>query len=179
VYPHSAPSTRQTARAAADVEVLLVMDLSSRPPLAGILVRFAAILLDGILPTLIAIPAAIVISLAGQSLLLSPPTLPGESMQIFIIFVVLLTYLGFMSYSALVLAMWAYGLTPGKWMLGIRVIKRDTGQPASFWRMVLRQTIGQWAAAILCYIGFLLAAIDANRQGWHDKIAKTLVIRTR
>ena len=32
------------------------MDLMSRPPLAGIGTRFAAILLDGLLPTLIAIP---------------------------------------------------------------------------------------------------------------------------
>ena len=75
--------------------------------------------------------------------------------------------------------MWAYGLTPGKWRLGIRVVKKETGQPAGFWRMALRQTVGQWVSAILCYLGFIWAAVDANRQGWHDKIAKTLVIRTR
>jgi uncharacterized RDD family membrane protein YckC len=150
------------------------MDLTSRPPLAGILVRFAAVLLDGIVPSLIAIPAAIVMWMISLSL----PSLPGESMQIFAIFIVLLTYVGFMSYLALVLAMWAYGLTPGKWMLGIRVVKRDTGLAAGFWRMALRQIIGQWVSAILCYLGFIWALFDANKQGWHDKIAKTLVIRT-
>ena len=45
--------------------------------------------------------------------------------------------------------------------------------------MALRQTIGQWVSAILCYLGFIWAMVDANRQGWHDKIARTLVIRTR
>ena len=35
------------------------MDLMSRPPLAGIGARFGAILLDGLLPSLIMIPAAI------------------------------------------------------------------------------------------------------------------------
>jgi uncharacterized RDD family membrane protein YckC len=45
--------------------------------------------------------------------------------------------------------------------------------------MALRQIIGQWVAAIFCYIGFIWALFDANKQGWHDKIAKTLVVRTR
>ena len=42
--------------------------------------------------------------------------------------------------------------------------------------MALRQVIGQWAAAIICYVGFIWVLFDANKQGWHDKIAKTLVI---
>lgn len=151
------------------------MDLSTRPPLASVLTRFAAVLLDGVVPLAISIPAGIVAWIISLSL----PSLPGDGMQIFAIFIVLLTYLGFMSYSALVLALWAYGLTPGKWMLGIRVIKRETAQPAGFWRMALRQIIGQFVSAILCYLGFVWALVDANRQGWHDKIAKTLVVRTR
>lgn len=151
------------------------MDLTSRPPLAGILVRFAAVLLDGIVPLAIAIPAAIVLGIVSLSL----PSLPGDAIQMLVIFIVLLTYVGFLSYSALVLALWAYGLTPGKWMLGIRVVKRDTGLAAGFWRMALRQIIGQFVSAILCYLGFIWALVDADKQGWHDKIAKTLVIRTR
>lgn len=151
------------------------MDLTSRPPLAGILVRFAAVLLDGIVPLAIAIPAAIVLGIVSLSL----PSLPGDAIQMLVIFIVLLTYVGFLSYSALVLALWAYGLTPGKWMLGIRVVKADTGKPAGFWRMALRQTIGQFVSAILCYLGYVWALVDANRQAWHDKIAKTMVIRTR
>lgn len=151
------------------------MDLTSRPPLAGILVRFTAVLLDGIVPLAIAIPAAIVLGIVSLSL----PSLPGDAMQMLVIFIVLLTYVGFLSYSALVLALWAYGLTPGKWMLGIRVVRRDTGLAAGFWRMALRQIIGQFVSAILCYLGFIWALVDADKQGWHDKIAKTLVIRTR
>src|SRR5262249_36910952 len=127
------------------------------------------------LPMVIAIPAAIV----GWIISLSFPSLPGDSMQIVAIFIVLLTYVGFMSYSALVMAMWAYGLTPGKWMLGIRVIKADTQIPAGFWRMFLRETIGRIVSGVLCYLGYIWAAVDANRQGWHDKIAKTMVVRTR
>ena len=151
------------------------MDLMSRPPLAGVGTRFLSVLLDGLLPMLLFIPMGIVAWIIS----LGFPSLPGDSMQTFGIFVLLLTYVGLISYSALVLALWAYGLTPGKYLLGIRVVKVDTGIPAGFWRMVLRQTIGQWVAAFVCYLGFIWVLFDANRQGWHDKIAKTLVIRTR
>ena len=62
--PYSAPDRRRPGRRTADVEVLLVMDLTSRPPLAGILVRFAAVLVDGVVPMAISIPAA---SCSGSS----------------------------------------------------------------------------------------------------------------
>jgi uncharacterized RDD family membrane protein YckC len=127
-------------------------------------------------PSLIALPIAVGGYLVFTSLLAGGS---NETMMTIGVFLILLAGVGLQSYSALVLGMWAYGLTPGKWMLGIRVVKRDTGLPIGFWRMVLRQTIGQWVAAILCYLGFLWAFFDANRQGWHDKIAGTLVIRTR
>ena len=151
------------------------MDLTSRPPLAGIPTRFAAVLVDGVIPLAISIPSAIVLWIATWSF----PSFPGQTMQIVILFVLLLTLVGISSYSALVLALWAYGLTPGKWLLGLRVASRDTGEPVGFWRMALREIVGKLLAAILCYLGFIWALVDATRQGWHDKIAKTLVIRTR
>jgi uncharacterized RDD family membrane protein YckC len=157
------------------VEDLLVIDAAGQPRLAGVMPRLGAVLLDGLVPSLLLIPAAIV----GWIVSLSLPSMPSDTLQIVAIFVVLLTSVALMSYSALVLALWASGRTPGKWMLGIQVIKRDTGRPAGFWRMALRQIVGQWVSAILCYIGFLWALFDANRQTWHDKIAKTLVIRIR
>jgi len=155
------------------------MDLMSRPPLSGIGARIAAVLLDGLIPMAIMIPAAITGYAMSLSLVGSPPSFPSDTMQSVAIFILLLTSIGFASYSALVLAMWAYGMTPGMWVLGIRVVTFDTGQPARFWRMALRQIIGQWVSAIICYLGFIWAIFDANKQGWHDKIAKTLVIKTR
>ncbi len=152
------------------------MDLMSRPPLASVLTRFGAVMLDGLLPMLIFIPAGIT---AYVGFMVSGGGAPSETTLSAILFVVILTYVGFISYSALMLALWAYGLTPGKYLLGIRVVRVDTGVPVGFWRMALRQIIGQWAAAIVCYLGFIWVLFDANRQGWHDKIAKTLVIRTR
>jgi uncharacterized RDD family membrane protein YckC len=155
------------------------MDLTDRQQLASVGKRFTATLLDGIVPLLLYIPASILALVVLPGLTTVPASMPGDTMQMVIVFVVLLTGLATSCYSALVLAMWAYGLTPGKWMLGLGVVKRDTGLPVGFWRMALRQTIGQWLAAIVCYLGFIWVLFDENRQGWHDKIAKTLVIRTR
>ena len=94
-------------------------------------------------------------------------------MQMVAIFIVLLTYVGFMCYSALVLALWAYGLTPGKWMLGIGVVKRDTveailahGTARDRREVYLRDSLLSWL-----YLG----AGRLERQAWHDKIAKALV----
>jgi uncharacterized RDD family membrane protein YckC len=155
------------------------MDLMSRPPLAGIGARFGAVLLDGLLPSLISLPLILMVYVMVLPVFGPSPSFPSNAMVTAGIIVVALTVLGINCYSALVMALWAYGLTPGKWILGLRVIKVDTGLPAGFWRMALRQIIGQWVAAILCYIGFIWALFDANKQGWHDKIAKTLVVRTR
>ena len=175
VYPLVAPGVRRGARTVADVEVARVMELNGRPPLASVLKRFAAILLDGILFSLTTIPLGI----GGYVILTSLMTASGDTMLTIGTFLVLLGCVTIQSYTALVLAMWAYGLTPGKKLLGIQVVRVDTGVPVGFWRMALRQVIGQSVSAIICYLGFLWALFDANRQGWHDKIAKTLVIQTR
>jgi uncharacterized RDD family membrane protein YckC len=152
------------------------MELTSQPPLAGVLKRLGAALLDGIVPGLITLPMLlgsylIFLGLIGGS--------AGETMLTLGIFIALVAMLGLQSYSALIFALWAYGLTPGKWMLGVRVVKQDTGVPAGFWRMALRQIIGQWVAAAICCLGYIWVLFDAKKQGWHDKIARTLVIRTR
>jgi uncharacterized RDD family membrane protein YckC len=154
------------------MEVLPVMEQTSQQPLSSIVRRFCAIMLDGLVPMLIFLPIGIVGAFVFQGA-------PTETSLTIAIFMLGLTLVGLISYSAVVYAMWAYGLTPGKWLLGICVVRQDTGVPVGFWRMALRQIIGQWVSAIICYLGFIWALFDANKQGWHDKIAKTLVVRTR
>jgi uncharacterized RDD family membrane protein YckC len=178
VYPLVAPGEGRPdagPHAVADLEGALVIDLSSRPPLASVLRRFGAVLLDALVPIIISIPGCVV----AYAVVLSLPNLPSNTMQTVGIFIVLLTSVGLLSYSALILAMWAYGLTPGKWMLGIQVVKEDSGLTVGFWRMALRQTVGQFVSAIFCFLGYIWILLDDKRQGWHDKIASTLVVRTR
>jgi uncharacterized RDD family membrane protein YckC len=66
------------------------------------------------------------------------------------------------------------GQTPGKVLMKIRVIKTD-GSPISDSDAVLRY-IGSLINYIVC-IGWLWSLIDDNRQGWHDKLAQTYVVK--
>jgi uncharacterized RDD family membrane protein YckC len=65
------------------------------------------------------------------------------------------------------------GRTPGKMLLGLQVLSVD-GNPVSFGIAFLR-SVGYLVSAIF-YIGFIWVAFDHKKQGWHDKIAATVVI---
>jgi uncharacterized RDD family membrane protein YckC len=58
-------------------------------------------------------------------------------------------------------------------ILGVRVISVDGG-PVSFWQSI-RRFVGYLISFIL-YLGYLWILVDDRRQGWHDKIANTLVV---
>jgi uncharacterized RDD family membrane protein YckC len=75
-----------------------------------------------------------------------------------------------------VVAFWRlYGATPGKIALGLKIVDAASGQPASLGRLVLR-FLGYFVSAFPLVLGFLWAAVDRRKQGWHDKIARTIVI---
>jgi uncharacterized RDD family membrane protein YckC len=68
-----------------------------------------------------------------------------------------------------------YGQTFGKMALKIRVVNED-GSPLDHRKAFLR-----WLGYFLCdltfHIGYVWAAFDHRKQGLHDKVCKTLVIR--
>lgn len=66
------------------------------------------------------------------------------------------------------------GQTLGKVLMNIRVIKTD-GTSINDGDAVIRY-IGTIINFIGC-IGWLWALLDANRQGWHDKLAHTFVVK--
>jgi hypothetical protein len=67
------------------------------------------------------------------------------------------------------------GQTPGKRMMGVRVMRLD-GAPISFWAAFER--FGGYAASIFTgLLGFAQILWDHNRQGMHDKIVETVVVR--
>ncbi len=70
----------------------------------------------------------------------------------------------------------ARGATLGKKVFGLKVVKKDGTLPG-LGRALLRQTVGYFVSSIFG-LGFLWIAFDPQRQGWHDKIAGTYVVRT-
>jgi uncharacterized RDD family membrane protein YckC len=65
------------------------------------------------------------------------------------------------------------GRTIGKMLFGLQVISAD-GTPISFGIAFLR-AVSYFVSGIF-YLGFIWAAFDKRKQGWHDKIADTVVI---
>jgi uncharacterized RDD family membrane protein YckC len=69
------------------------------------------------------------------------------------------------------------GQTLGKRLLGLRVI-RISGEKMTLGIAFLRW-VGSLVSGIFFFLGFLWIAFDGRKQGWHDKIAETLVVRVQ
>lgn len=78
-----------------------------------------------------------------------------------------------------VLAFWmARQATPGKMLIGARIVDAVTGEKPIPGQLVLRY-LGYYVATLPLFIGIIWVAFDRRKQGWHDKIGRTVVVRTR
>jgi uncharacterized RDD family membrane protein YckC len=68
----------------------------------------------------------------------------------------------------------ATGRTPGKMLFGLQVVSTE-GASISFGIAFLR-AVGYLISGALLNLGFIWIAFDKRKQGWHDKIAGTVVI---
>ncbi len=69
-----------------------------------------------------------------------------------------------------------YQATLGKKLLGLKVITADNKR-LTFLTVILREVIGKFISTLVILLGFVWIIFDKERQGWHDKIANTLVVR--
>ena len=67
------------------------------------------------------------------------------------------------------------GQTPGKIITGIKVIRTDSSLIS--WQYALLRYFGYIVSTIPIFIGFIWIAIDSHKQGLHDKIADTYVVK--
>lgn len=76
-----------------------------------------------------------------------------------------------------ILVFWiARQATPGKMAIGARIVDARTGEPASNAQLVGRY-FSYYVAIIPFCLGLLWVAFDPRKQGWHDKLAGTVVVR--
>lgn len=68
--------------------------------------------------------------------------------------------------------------TPGKMAVSAKLVDAATGNRPKFRQYVIRY-LGYYLSALPLGLGFLWVAFDARKQGWHDKLAGTVVIRSR
>jgi uncharacterized RDD family membrane protein YckC len=69
-----------------------------------------------------------------------------------------------------------HAATPGKMMLGLRVVMAETGEYMDAGQAILRY-VGYIVSGLALGLGFLWIIWDPKKQGWHDKIAKTTVVK--
>jgi uncharacterized RDD family membrane protein YckC len=73
-------------------------------------------------------------------------------------------------------ALWAWkGTTVGGIVLNLQVVRLD-GQPMTFLTGFVRSLAAVFSALVL-FLGFFWIGWDSGKQGWHDKIAGTVVVR--
>lgn len=68
--------------------------------------------------------------------------------------------------------------TPGKLLLGLRVIDERTGANLSWAQSVVRY-IGYFVSLLPMGLGFIWAAFDPRKRAFHDKMARSLVIHAK
>lgn len=66
--------------------------------------------------------------------------------------------------------------TPGKMVIGAIVVDAQSLGKLSVGQALLRY-LGYFVSTIPLFIGLIWVGFDAKKQGWHDKIAGTLVIK--
>ena len=76
-----------------------------------------------------------------------------------------------------VLLFWTYkSATPGKMVLRAKIVDAKTGKKPTRGQLVGRY-FAYYLSMIPFFLGFFWVGWDAKKQGWHDKLAGTVVIR--
>jgi uncharacterized RDD family membrane protein YckC len=130
----------------------------------GFWARVGASLIDTILLMMVIVPVAL--ALVGKDYFDPARTL--GSMQIL---------LEWIFPAVAVLVFWAYrSATPGKMVINAVIVDADTLDKPSTAQFIGRY-LGYYVSIIPFCLGLLWVGWDKRKQGWHDKLAGTVVIR--
>ena len=135
----------------------------------GFWVRFAASLIDTVLASFLLVPLAGL--LMGRGLSFDVMDTSDYSLSS-----LLLNYL--LPAVAIVWFWVARQATPGKMVFKARIVDAESGGPLTT-RQSIGRYLGYYVSLLGLGLGFVWVAFDARKQGWHDKLAGTVVIRPR
>ena len=136
----------------------------------GFWLRFVAFLIDSLVLAFVLIPVLLLIY--GRQYFDPVRMLSGASAGTWDIVIQLVVF-------AVGVAFWRYrGATPGKMAIGAKIVDARTGELASTGKLVVR-FIAYFASLLPLCLGFAWIGVDPRKQGFHDKIAGTLVIHDK
>jgi len=124
---------------------------------AGFWIRFVAALLDSVIIVALSVIVATVFAVIKLAVV-------GSLAQLVL---AIGYYVWFQSLS---------GQTLGKKVMKIKVVNA-VGTTPSLGTFALREILGKLVSGLLLGIGYLMVAWDSKKQGLHDKIASTYVVR--
>lgn len=78
-----------------------------------------------------------------------------------------------------VLVFWIYkSATPGKMLTNLTIVDAKTGEKPTTGQFIGRY-LAYYVSIIPLLLGIIWVGIDKRKQGWHDKLAGTVVIRSQ
>ncbi|MDC1527952.1 RDD family protein [Gammaproteobacteria bacterium] len=132
---------------------------------AGFWIRVMAAVLDSLLLLMVMVPLLMVFYRPGVLFATESPGLAYDLINYVLPLIAVMVF-------------WQYrSATPGKIMMGLVIVDAKTLGKPSFGKLVLRY-IGYYVSTIPLLLGLIWVGIDKRKQGWHDKIAGTLVLKT-
>ena len=133
----------------------------------GFWIRTLAFIIDNIVGFIITLPLLAFITIDTERMLTDPIYLEDIRMKVYLALIVIFLIL---------VACWKYmGGTPGKRLLKSYIVNAADCRQASGLQLFVR-AIGYIPSFLVFGLGFLWIAFDKRKQGWHDKIARTVVI---
>lgn len=137
-----------------------IQSSSQQKPYAGVIVRWAASIIDGFLSTLLSFPILIILFMLGYD----------QDSALVNLASTLITF----GYAVFLIT--KYQATWGKKFFRLKVQTID-GKPMTWGRSFLREVVGKIISAVVLMLGFVWAIFDKRKQTWHDKIAGTIVVQ--
>jgi uncharacterized RDD family membrane protein YckC len=132
---------------------------------AGFLIRFVASVIDGIIFNILFVAMNQIF--IGKSAVASPV----KALAFVLLYQMMISFLIYC------LPLYYNGQTLGKKLLKIKVIPVDGQKMLSMNQILKREWLGKFLSLIVFMIGFIWAKFDKKSQAWHDKIAKTYVVK--
>jgi uncharacterized RDD family membrane protein YckC len=78
-----------------------------------------------------------------------------------------------------IIIFWIYrSATPGKMAIRAKIVDAKTGRHPSKGQLIGRY-FAYYISMLPLFLGFLWIAWDPRKQGWHDKLAGTVVVRPK
>lgn len=132
---------------------------------AGFWIRTVAAIIDTLL--MIIIIAPVLTGIYGKEYWLSDSLIQGSWDVMF----------SYILPAIAVVIFWSYkSATPGKMLMKLTIVDAKTGGKPSTGQLIGRY-LGYYVSIIPLCLGIIWVGIDKRKQGWHDKLAGTVVIR--